>query len=359
MLEPRSRGVDPNVLMESLFKLTELENRFPLNLNVLMGGLVPRVVGLAECLREWLDHRRDVLLRRSRHRLAEIKHRLEVLGGYLIAYLNIDLVIKIIRREDEPKPVLMKRFKLYRRAGDRDPRHAAAQFAQARGIRDQARAQGTEGRKIGTREAGRLAGAAVEIDQRRHQESARDLWADDRARPPPHRLRAGEGNRSQGRDGSDDREGADHRRRLGKGLGPRAEGPQRGRQEPHLQGRRQIRLLLLRADDLEASCLRHQWPLLHDRGLEASGRARVRRAGEPDGGHGGRRDREHRALRRRAEIPRRLEGRQRIRGQGRRLPRQYPQGQADIEREGAGSGGARSRSSKAIPSRSSATTASW
>ncbi|HLL27370.1 MAG TPA: DNA topoisomerase IV subunit A [Xanthobacteraceae bacterium] len=112
VLEPRSRGVDPNVLMESLFKLTELESRFPLNLNVLMGGQVPRVVGLAECLREWLDHRREVLLRRSRHRLAEIKHRLEILDGLLIAYLNIDLVIKIIRREDEPKPVLMKRFKL-------------------------------------------------------------------------------------------------------------------------------------------------------------------------------------------------------------------------------------------------------
>ncbi len=112
VLEPRSRGVDPKLLMESLFKFTELENRFPLNLNVLMGGQVPRVVGLAECLREWLDHRREVLLRRSRHRLAEIKHRLEILGGLLVAYLNIDAVIKIIRKEDEPKPVLMKRFKL-------------------------------------------------------------------------------------------------------------------------------------------------------------------------------------------------------------------------------------------------------
>jgi topoisomerase IV subunit A len=112
VLEPRSRNVDPALLMESLFKLTELENRFPLNLNVLTGGKVPQVIGLAECLREWLDHRRDVLQRRSRHRLAEIKHRLEVLGGFLIAYLNLDAVIKIIRREDEPKPVLMKRFKL-------------------------------------------------------------------------------------------------------------------------------------------------------------------------------------------------------------------------------------------------------
>jgi topoisomerase-4 subunit A len=112
VLEPRSRGVDPILMMESLFKLTELESRFPLNLNVLTGGLVPRVVGLAEVLKEWLDHRRVVLQRRSKHRLAEIKHRLEILSGYLVAYLNLDQVIKIIRREDEPKPVLMKRFKL-------------------------------------------------------------------------------------------------------------------------------------------------------------------------------------------------------------------------------------------------------
>jgi topoisomerase-4 subunit A len=112
VLEPRSRSVDPALMMEQLFKLTELESRFPLNMNVLMGGLTPRVVSLAEVLREWLDHRRTVLLRRSKHRLANIDHRLEVLGGYLIAYLNLDLVIKIIRTQDEPKPVLMKRFKL-------------------------------------------------------------------------------------------------------------------------------------------------------------------------------------------------------------------------------------------------------
>ena len=112
VLEPRARTVDPALLMESLFKLTELESRIPLNMNVLVKGRVPQVVGLAEALREWLEHRREVLLRRSRHRLAAIEHRLEVLGGYLVAYLNIDKVIKIIREEDEPKPVLMKRFKL-------------------------------------------------------------------------------------------------------------------------------------------------------------------------------------------------------------------------------------------------------
>jgi len=112
VIEPKSRTVDPELLMESLFRLTELESRIPLNLNVLVKGRIPKVLGLAECLREWLDHLRDVLLRRSNYRKAQIEHRLEVLGGYLIAYLNIDKVIKIIRTEDEPKPVLMKTFKL-------------------------------------------------------------------------------------------------------------------------------------------------------------------------------------------------------------------------------------------------------
>ncbi len=112
VIEPKSRAVDAELLMESLFKLTELESRIPLNMNVLSKGKVPKVMDLAEVLREWLDHRRDVLLRRSRHRLAQIEHRLEVLGGYLIAYLNLDKVIKIIRNEDEPKPVLIKAFKL-------------------------------------------------------------------------------------------------------------------------------------------------------------------------------------------------------------------------------------------------------
>src|SRR5271168_4236350 len=112
VIEPKSRAVDPELLMESLFRLTELESRIPLNLNVLLKGRIPRVVGLAETLREWLDHLRDVLIRRSNYRKDQIEHRLEILGGYLIAYLNIDKVIKIIRTEDEPKPVLIKAFKL-------------------------------------------------------------------------------------------------------------------------------------------------------------------------------------------------------------------------------------------------------
>ena len=100
---PKSRTVDPALLMESLFKLTELETRFPLNMNVLSRGKVPNVLSLKSVLAEWLEHRKDVLVRRSAHRLAEIERRLEILAGYLIAYLNIDEVIRIIREEDEPK----------------------------------------------------------------------------------------------------------------------------------------------------------------------------------------------------------------------------------------------------------------
>jgi topoisomerase IV subunit A len=112
VLEPRSRTVDPTILMESLFRLTELEARVSLNMNVLSGGKVPRVLGLAEALREWIDHRRDVLIRRSRHRLGVIERRLEILRGLLIIYLDLDKVIKIIRTKDEPKPELMRVFQL-------------------------------------------------------------------------------------------------------------------------------------------------------------------------------------------------------------------------------------------------------
>jgi len=112
VIEPKSRSVEPELLMESLFKLTELETRFPVNMNVLVDGLVPRVVSLDEALRQWLDHRREVLLRRSRHRLAEIERRLEMLAGMLIVFLNLDEVIRIIREEDEPKEVLKVTFTL-------------------------------------------------------------------------------------------------------------------------------------------------------------------------------------------------------------------------------------------------------
>jgi topoisomerase-4 subunit A len=112
VLEPRARTVDATVLMEQLFRLTDLESRIPLNMNVLSKGQVPVVMGLSEVLTEWLWHRKTVLKRRSEYRLKQIEHRLEVLGGYLIAYLNIDEVIRIIREHDEPKAELIRRFSL-------------------------------------------------------------------------------------------------------------------------------------------------------------------------------------------------------------------------------------------------------
>ena len=112
VLVPKSRNVDPDHLMESLFRQTDLETRIPLNMNVLEGGLVPRVMNLREVLQAFLDHRHDVLVRRSKHRLGKIEQRLEILDGLLIAYLNIDEVIRIIREEDDPKAELIKAFKL-------------------------------------------------------------------------------------------------------------------------------------------------------------------------------------------------------------------------------------------------------
>ncbi len=112
VLEPKTRGIEPEVLMETLFRATTLESRFPLNMNVLDATRTPRVMSLPEVLRAWLDHRHAVLLRRSQHRLAAIERRMEVLSGFLIVYLNLDEVIRIIREEDQPKPRLMARFEL-------------------------------------------------------------------------------------------------------------------------------------------------------------------------------------------------------------------------------------------------------
>jgi topoisomerase-4 subunit A len=112
VLEPKSRTVDPAVLMESLFRQTDLELRIGLNMTVLDADNVPRVMSLREVLQAFLDHRHEVLVRRTRHRLDRIGRRLEVLAGYLIAFLNLDEVIRIIREADEPKPALMARLGL-------------------------------------------------------------------------------------------------------------------------------------------------------------------------------------------------------------------------------------------------------
>ena len=112
VLEPRSRTIEPAMMMEQLFKLSELETRIPVNMNVLVDGVTPRVVGLSEALQQWLDHRRSVLLRRSAHRLAAIERRLELLAGMIIVFLNLDEVIRIVRDADDPKASLIARFSL-------------------------------------------------------------------------------------------------------------------------------------------------------------------------------------------------------------------------------------------------------
>ncbi len=112
VLIPKNRTVDPELLMESLFKLTDFEVRFPLNLNVLSFGRIPNVLSLRDSLQQWLKHRQEVLIRRSTYRLDQIDCRLEILHGYLIAYLNLDEVIQVIREEDEPKKELIDRFEL-------------------------------------------------------------------------------------------------------------------------------------------------------------------------------------------------------------------------------------------------------
>ncbi|XCD88995.1 DNA topoisomerase IV subunit A [Candidatus Liberibacter asiaticus] len=112
VLFPKNRSVDPDLLMESIFMLSDMETRFPLNMNVLSMGRVPQVMPLDGILKEWLVHRREVLFRRSSFRMQAIDRRVEILKGLLIAYLNIDEIIAIIRNEDKPKPVMVSRFSL-------------------------------------------------------------------------------------------------------------------------------------------------------------------------------------------------------------------------------------------------------
>ena len=112
VLEPKSKNIDPDMMMESLFKITDLESRTSLNMNVLDATRTPRVMNLREVIQSFLDHRREVLQRRSRFRLSKIDDRMEILEGLRIAYLNIDEVIRIVRFEDKPKEELIKAFKL-------------------------------------------------------------------------------------------------------------------------------------------------------------------------------------------------------------------------------------------------------
>ena len=168
VLEPRSKNVDPEVLMGMLFRNSDLEVRFSLNMNVLIDGVTPKVCSMKEVLRAFLDFRREVLMRRSPHRMEKIDHRLEVLEGFIVAFLNLDRVIDIIRYDDDPKAALMREDwgriivramdeadyvapprvarTTVRGAGRGDPEHAPAQLAPPGRDGAAARAMRTDGR---------------------------------------------------------------------------------------------------------------------------------------------------------------------------------------------------------------------
>ena len=282
VIEPRARTVDAELLMESLFKLTELESRIPLNMNVLVKGRIPKVVGLAEALREWLDHRRDVLVRRTRHRLAQIEHRLEVLGGLLVAYLNLDRVIKIIRNEDEPKPVLMTAFKLtdvqadailnmrlrnLRKLEEMEIRQGGKERCGSRRNRSKrwSARKTSSGRSVAAqiKEVRAAFGPKTALGKRRtefaeapeHDEAAMEAAMVERE---PITVVVSE-----------------------KGWIRALKGPRDRPVRHRLQDRRLPEARVLRRDDLEAPGVRHQRPLLHHRGGKAAGRPRPRRADPP------------------------------------------------------------------------------
>ena len=193
VLEPKSRTVDPALLMESLFKLTELETRLPLNMNVLSRGQVPNVLSLRQVLREWLDHRKVVLIRRAQYRLAKIDHRLEVLDGYLIVYLNLDKVIKIIREKDEPKPALMRAFKLTEIQAEAILNMRLRSLRKLEEMELKARARHADNRAQRAEIAAWLRRQAVEAHRRRDQGAEGRVRPEDRAWAPAHAFRGGAG----------------------------------------------------------------------------------------------------------------------------------------------------------------------
>ena len=194
ILTPKTRNVDAAHLMESLFRATELEKRIPLNLNVLDAQSVPRVMDLKEALQAWLDHRRDVLQRRTEFRLAAIARRMEILRGQMIVYLNLDEVIRIIREYDDAKERMIKKWKLTDIQAEAILNMRLRSLAPPRGDRDQERAHRADRRGEGQEGPRRRREAAMEGDRRRDRRAAQGI----RARPDrqaPHRDR-----RAAGRD---------------------------------------------------------------------------------------------------------------------------------------------------------------
>ncbi len=278
MLEPKTRGVEPEVLMETLFRATPLESRFPLNMNVLTADRTPVVMGLRDVITAWLAHREEVLQRRSRHRLAAIERRLEILEGYLAVFLNLDEVIRIIRNEDEPKPALIAAFSLTDMQAEAilNMRLRSLRRLEEMEIRKEHKSLTRERRDLQAllKDAGlrrdRIAG---ELEETRAKFGSGPLGArrTTLAAAPAavvvlrRRLR---------------RARADHRHPLAEGLGARRARPSRGWRRSQVQGRRQAAPAGALRDHRPALPVRHEWPRLHAARRRPAARPR-RRAADP------------------------------------------------------------------------------
>ena len=281
VLEPKSRNVDPTVLMESLFRQSELESRFSLNLNVLDAERTPRVMSLGEALSAFLAHRQVVLRRRSQYRLDKIEARLEVLAGFLIAYLNLDEVIRIIRFEDEPKKKLMKRFKLSDVQAEAilNMRLRALRKLEEEGIKTEHAELSAERKDLK-----RL----LKDDGRQWKVIAEEI-RDIRKRFGPDTPLGKR--RTELADAPDDvvipLEAVVEREPVtilcsAKGWLRRHQGPCGGPLGRQVQGGRPSPFRAPRDDHRPATDLRDQRPLLHHRGRQAARRPGLRRAGAPD-----------------------------------------------------------------------------
>ena len=234
VLEPKSRTVDPVLLMESLFRLTELEVRFGLNMNVLSAGQIPNVLSLRDVLRQWLEHRIDVLVKRSQFRLTKIEHRLEVLDGYLVAYLNIDEVIRIVRFEDDPKAKLIARFKLTEVQADAILNLRLKSLSRLEEMEIKAEHDKLSKEKRGLQQLLKSDDLQWERIADEVTVDARALFEVDAAGPPPDSF-ADAPTIDVDLDAGADREGADHRRPVRQGLDARPQGPRRRSRQARVQ----------------------------------------------------------------------------------------------------------------------------
>ena len=223
ILEPKSRTVDPVLLMESMFRLTELDVRVGLNMNVLSAGQVPNVLDLRDVLWQWLEHRIEVLVRRSNYRLKKIEHRLEVLDGYLIAYLNIDEVIRIVRREDDPKAKLISKFSLSDVQAEAILNLRLRSLSRLEEDRDQGRARQALERAPRAQAASEIRRTSMGTRRRRSQSNAREILEEDAARPPSFDFCGRPRRRHRPRSRAC-RKRADHGHPVGKRLGACAQG---------------------------------------------------------------------------------------------------------------------------------------